>query len=164
MSPREDLTGKIFGNWKVIDFNQEVTSIRKRTYWNVECQCEKHTRKALAGTDLKRGRSTSCGCLTKKLISNARINDLTGMNFGRLTVLYRSGINKDGHALWHCRCSCGNESDVASNNLLNGHVHSCGCYRQELGRQNMLDLTGQRFGKLVAINPTGEKTKSGSKI
>ena len=142
MSPREDLTGKIFGNWKVIDFNQEITSIRKRTYWNVECQCEKHTRKALAGTDLKRGRSTSCGCLTKKLISNARINDLTGMNFGRLTVLYRSGINKDGHALWHCRCSCDNESDVASNNLLNGHVHSCGCYRQELGRQNMLDLTG----------------------
>lgn len=164
MSSREDLTGRTFGNWKVIDFNQEMTSIRKRTYWNVECQCEKHTRKALAGADLKRGNSTSCGCLTKKLQSNTRIKDLTGMIFGRLTVLYRSGTNKDHHALWHCRCSCGNERDVSSNNLLNGNTHSCGCYRQELGSQNMQDLTGQRFGKLVATNPTGEKTRQGSKI
>ena len=54
--------------------------------------------------------------------------------------------------------------NVSSNNLLNGNTHSCGCYRQELGSQNMQDLTGQRFGKLVATNPTGEKTRYGSKI
>ena len=164
MSSREDLTGRTFGNWKVIDFNQEITSIRKRTYWNVECQCEKHTHKTLAGADLKRGNSTSCGCLTKKLLSNTHIKDLTGMIFGRLTVLYRSGTNKDRHALWHCRCSCGNERDVSSNNLLNGNTHSCGCYRQELGSQNMQDLTGQRFGKLVVVSPIEKRTRQGSRI
>lgn len=164
MSSREDLTGRIFGNWKVIDFNQEMTSIRKRTYWNAECQCEKHTRKALAGSDLKRGKTTSCGCLTKKLLSKARTRDLTGMKIGRLTVLYYAGVSEEHHAIWHCKCSCGNEKDIEAQYLLSGNTHSCGCYRKEKGRQNMQDLSGQRFGKLVVASPIEKRTRQGSRI
>ena len=164
MSSREDLTGRTFGNWKVIDFNQEITSIRKKTYWNVECQCEKHTRKALAGADLKRGQTTSCGCLTKKLLSKALTRDLTGMKIDRLTVLYYAGVSEEHHAIWHCKCSCGNEKDIEAKYLLSGNTHSCGCYRKEKGRQNMQDLSGQRFGKLVVVSPIEKRTRQGSRI
>lgn len=164
MSSREDLTGRTFGNWKVIDFNQEITSIRKKTYWNVECQCEKHTRKALAGADLKRGQTTSCGCLTKKLLSKALTRDLTGMKIDRLTVLYYAGVSEEHHAIWHYKCSCGNEKDIEAKYLLSGNTHSCGCYRKEKGRQNMQDLSGQRFGKLVVVSPIEKRTRQGSRI
>lgn len=58
--------------------------------------------------------------------------DLTGKQFGRLTVLYENG-RKNGHILWHCICNCleHNEIDVPSSRLQNGETQSCGCYRRE---------------------------------
>ena len=32
--------------------------------------------------------------------------DLTGMKFGRLTVIERAGKTKQGNALWKCKCDC----------------------------------------------------------
>ena len=52
--------------------------------------------------------------------------DITGQNFGRLTVLGRYG-NKNGHITWYCRCSCGKEKIIIGNDLKNGHTKSCGC-------------------------------------
>ena len=59
--------------------------------------------------------------------------DLTGKQFGRLTVLYENGRSKNGYILWHCICNCleRNEIDVPSLRLLNGETQSCGCYRKE---------------------------------
>jgi len=52
--------------------------------------------------------------------------DLSGMKFGKLTVMYRNG-SRCGFALWRCKCECGNECDVLSTNLTNGRSKSCGC-------------------------------------
>jgi hypothetical protein len=57
--------------------------------------------------------------------------DLTRQVFGRLTALRCVGRNKQGKAVWLCRCSCGNEVEVKSNHLVSGHTHSCGCIQQE---------------------------------
>lgn len=53
-------------------------------------------------------------------------NDLTGIRFRRLVVLRYAHTDK--HQYWVCRCDCGNETVVASNQLkkANGTV-SCGC-------------------------------------
>ena len=40
----------------------------------------------------------------------SKVKDLTGQTFGRLKVLERAGSNKDGRALWLCKCDCGNET------------------------------------------------------
>lgn len=80
-------------------------------------------------------------------------NDLTGKKFGKLTVLERSQKkSKSGHALWNCRCDCGNEVTVLSHHLKNGTV-SCGCVRKGV---NSIDITGQRFGRLTAVRKTDE--------
>lgn len=89
--------------------------------------------------------------------------DLTGQEFGYLTVLerdYDPPVKNPQNAYWKCRCSrCGNIISVASNNLRKkkGGTKSCGCLRQEIGERTMKDLSNQRFGKLVAIYPTEKR-------
>lgn len=74
--------------------------------------------------------------------------DLTGQRFGKLTVVERAE-SKKGRTYWHCRCDCGKEIDIEGGNLRGGRSRSCGCSRQEADAVNFLDLTGQRYGRLV---------------
>ena len=56
--------------------------------------------------------------------------DLTGHRNGLLTVIKPVGKSADGHILWHCRCDCGGEKVVQSNNLTReAGTRSCGCLR-----------------------------------
>ena len=51
--------------------------------------------------------------------------DLTGQRFGKLTVL-RSAEDINGRTAWVCRCDCGQETVVMTNNLRSGRSRSCG--------------------------------------
>lgn len=57
--------------------------------------------------------------------------DLTGETFGFLTVVKRNGTSKNGHAIWECRCNCGNSTNVTSSDLRTGNTTSCGCVRKK---------------------------------
>ena len=57
--------------------------------------------------------------------------DLTGRQFGRLTVLFWLGRNIHGHNLWLCACKCGKSCRPTAGDLLNGDSTSCGCRRTE---------------------------------
>lgn len=61
----------------------------------------------------------------------SKVIDLTGREFGRLTVIQRSGSNKDGRATWLCICECGEITVKTGKLLLNGHCRSCGCGEYE---------------------------------
>lgn len=95
----------------------------------------------------------------------SKVIDLTNQKFNRLTVLYRAG-SSGGKATWHCKCDCGNECDVIGQYLRNGHTQSCGCLQKErtaaAAKNNMIDLTNQKFGFLTALYPT--KKRQGSNI
>ena len=58
--------------------------------------------------------------------------DLTGERFGRLVVLKRHHKDKHRNFYWLCKCDCGNETVVQSNNLKNRNVKSCGCLGREV--------------------------------
>lgn len=78
--------------------------------------------------------------------------DLTGQTFGRFTVLKRSHNSKDGHAMWLCRCECGNERIVLGKCLRNGHTQSCGCLNKDIIHdKSFIDHVGERFGSLVVL-------------
>lgn len=81
----------------------------------------------------------------------SRLIDLTGQQFGYLTVIERvENIGKQ--VRWLCRCKCGNEKIVYGTNLRRGLTTSCGCYRKEkLTQEKLQDLTGQKFGRLTVI-------------
>lgn len=57
--------------------------------------------------------------------------DLTGLKFGKLTVVEKTGLKKNGSFEWLCICDCGNEKKVITPSLRNGNTKSCGCYHVE---------------------------------
>ena len=80
---------------------------------------------------------------------------LENQKFGRLHVIERS-IQKDCQGrcyLWRCRCECGEEVLVSGTQLRHGVVRSCGCLQVE---SRYKDFTGQIYGRLKTIAPTGE--------
>lgn len=52
--------------------------------------------------------------------------------FGRLKAIKRVE-NRCGRVTFLCKCDCGGETSVNSNNLTSGAVQSCGCLGREIG-------------------------------
>ena len=85
------------------------------------------------------------------------MDDLTGRKFGRLTVCRPLEERRHHKVVWECQCDCGKTVSVVSSYLKNGRTDSCGCLKRAIKRKPITDLTGQRFGNLVAISPTEER-------
>ncbi len=62
-------------------------------------------------------------------MTQSRILDLQGQQFGRLTVIAFAGVRNCGmasqHTSWTCRCECGSVYDYAMGNLRSGATTQC---------------------------------------
>lgn len=75
--------------------------------------------------------------------------DLTNQRFGKLIAL--TPTHKNGKTAWHCRCDCGNETNVFTFCLKNGNTSSCGC-----GQSNQVkNELNNHYGKLTVIDYVG---------
>ncbi len=135
-----DLTGQRFGMLTVLKKSEEKTG-----YWI--CRCECGNEKVVYGTSLRNNTAYSCGCVRRPSKKNSI--DLTGQQFGKLTVIRRSDHSDRHGLLWLCRCDCGKEKEISGCLLRAGKIKSCGCLRKNKGK---IDLTGQRFGKLTVLH------------
>jgi hypothetical protein len=108
---RVELTGMRFGRWTVIAYAGD----RK---WRCVCDCGAIA--DVCGTDLRNGKSKSCGCGQRQPI------DLTGKKFTRWRVTAYAGDRK-----WHCVCNCGARRIVNGASLRGGKTTSCGCLNRE---------------------------------
>lgn len=154
----KDYTNQEIGQFLVLYRIEQPEEYSTRdTYWIGQCKkCLNF--KVLTGQALRKGK-LQCSC----------DHDLTNKVFGRWTVQYFTGkTTKNRQRIWHCKCICGNEKDVDSWTLTSGQSQSCGCLQKEkakeLCKNRLIDLSGQRFGKLVALYPirsnqTGKHTK-----
>jgi hypothetical protein len=79
----------------------------------------------------------------------AVVKDITGLRFGRLTVIRRKGSERRA-ATWLCRCDCGGKTIVNGTKLRLGRVRSCGCYARQIG------LANATHGHLRHYRPTTE--------
>lgn len=162
MSKYIDLSGQHFGNWTVLCRDDSVQ--KKNIYWRCRCSCG--VVRSVAGTSLRGGISTSCGC-EKDLKTSKRTKqlteDLTGKTFGEWTVLHQDFSNENRTAKrgarWICRCSCGKERSVLGYSLKAGRTQSCGHNRAEIHRE---DLTGQIFGELTVLEFSGYELSEGN--
>ena len=64
----------------------------------------------------------------------SRFKDLSGITFGRLTVVGYSGKSKNGLSLWECKCECGNLVLITTCHLTGGHSKSCGCLQRDIAK------------------------------
>ena len=89
--------------------------------------------------------------MTGGLFGNTRNH--AGKRFGKLEVIAPSGArSSDGHVLWRCRCDCGSETVVQSNNFgRKGGTRSCGCARREASARRRQRDGAWNEGKSYAI-------------
>ena len=158
----KDITGQHFGRLTVIerDYNYpfEHNLARKTSaYWKCKCDCGNII--TVRGTNLRNGKTKSCGCLSKEKaaqrfseMNRKNISQLQGKTFGYLTALYPLEERKHGAIVWHCQCKCGNTYDVRSDSLVSGHTISCGCIKS-LGEYQIEQI-------LIQNNIKYEKQKS----
>ena len=83
-----------------------------------------------------------------------------GYRVGMLSVTAKTDERKNGYTIWFCKCDCGGQIKLDTRCLQRGTVRDCGCV--SVVKPGMLDLTGQRFGKLVCIRPYEEKDIRGN--
>lgn len=84
--------------------------------------------------------------------------ELAGKRFGRLVVVERTNRrNSSGDVFWLATCDCGQQREYRGKNLRGGEALSCGCGRNQEGYRKLRarDLTGVRFGRLVAKSISG---------
>ena len=70
----------------------------------------------------------------------AKLKDLTGNVYGRLTVLRRGDYDRWGNILWVCRCECGTNKSINGGSLRSGNSQSCGCLNKELTSDRNIKL------------------------
>lgn len=153
---KNNLIGEKFGYWTVISECDDYVSPKglSQTQWLCRCICG--TEKIVIQTSLKSGSSTSCGCMSG--LTMHKKSDITGKQFGKLTVVKRVDdyVSPKGARVpkWLCKCECGNELEVISTSLRNGDTKSCGCIGKirtvsQVKRTNTKDFLGEHFGHLV---------------
>jgi hypothetical protein len=58
------------------------------------------------------------------------LSDLTGFQFGSLTIL-KLGRLKGNGAWWICQCNCGKQKEIRASDMVHGRTNSCGCEHKE---------------------------------
>ena len=118
-----DLTGRTFG------FVSAVKRIKNgkwyQTRWLFQCECgNQFEADAFCITS---GRQKSCGCKSPN-----RRKEMSGLTFGKWTVLSRSSRSGSAHAgknrryeYWECQCECGATRTVHGPSLRRGTSLGC---------------------------------------
>ena len=147
----------------------KLTPIRKidggggRNIWECRCDCGNICRVRMSS--LTSGHTKSCGCLRAEN-HKAKIQDMTGMRFGKLVVLGMEKQRPGLPALWKCRCDCGNITYQEASNLKKGFVVSCGCYQRENGKRlykRNLHYVGGTQLELIRSKKVWKTNKTGVK-
>lgn len=173
-----DRTGLRYGRLLV---KSRAPNVGRVSYWNCLCDCG--GQKVVAGNNLQGGSVKSCGCALQReasegavltpassFVPRAPVEDMTGQRFGMLVVL-RRGATREGRPTWLCECDCGNTAEIAGRSLRSGNNRSCGCMRRKqigfsaqsserskprAAPYTLIDMTGQRCGKLVVLSKVDE--------
>ena len=98
------------------------------------CVCDCGVEKIYSLSNVKSGKSVSCGCSKDQPYNKGVYSVYVGQQFDRLTVLSLFSENNISFAL--CKCICGTEKRVAVSNLKKGNTVSCGCKNRERMKTN----------------------------
>lgn len=88
--------------------------------------------------------------------------NIAGQRFGYLVAAEFAGVDKNGHAIWMCKCDCGNEKLALTHKLKNKQVMSCGCMQHKYshGQTNTRLYHIWRTMKARCLDPGSHKYSS----
>lgn len=163
-----DMTGYVMSEHGVKD--SKLTVIKQvddyidphgnhRIQWLCHCECGNET--IILGTQLRSGRTKTCGHCGYPLLEGTKgACDLKGKVFGKLLVVEQADKicleNNNTIYTWRCKCECGNETIVRGWNLISGHTQSCGhCSFELIDNTRRIDLNGKKFSRLTVMRQAG---------
>ena len=149
-----------FGRWTVLGPELKTQKGERKLL----CRCQCGTERYVLERALKSGGSLSCGCLRKKNAADSIAYDLTGKTFGELYVVEKAEKqDRNGGVWWRCECSCGRSYEVPATLLVTGKRTHCGG-KDHAKNYAFMDITGRRFHRLMALEPTKKRDEKGSVI
>lgn len=122
--PKENLKGKKFG---LLTVKKDAPSQTGKSRWECKCKCGNTV--VVFATNLKNGRTTSCGCVRETAKREGKSDIHTGMRFGYLFIWGYVGMGK--YAVT-CSCTVCRESGTrtfhffTANELTSGRRKTCG--------------------------------------
>ena len=162
----KDIIGKRFGKLTVIERAGKVGTVQL-----IRCKCDCGNETIVRYPNLTSGTTTSCGCYKRLKTSERRTKDLTGQNFGELTVIERASDIGGQKIRWNCQCSCGRTCVVTGANLKSGNTTSCGCMHESINESiiaRMLREENVKFDKEAKFDdllaPSGKSLRFDFKI
>lgn len=129
-----DIKYKKFGKLRAI--NMVGTDAFGSVMWKCYCECGKI--KTVRGSLLRNGTTKNCGC-GRKIKKPKPALDIINHRFGRLTatkLITKRGPY--GTYKYECECDCGNIISVIGRSLRSGHTKSCGCYKKDKARAQVV--------------------------
>ena len=130
---RVDLTDQQIGSWSVVCYAGHKK-------WVCICSCSKISK--VLGTELRSGRSTSCG-------HSREAESIVGMYFGYLEVIEKVD-GKHHKCICHCGCG-GTEKIVNTYDLKVGKVKSCG-----FNTTRKIAIIGRKFNHWTVLEHLGD--------
>ena len=140
----DDFIGKTFNLLTIVRFShfayqKNGRGSRPQRIAFMECSCDCGGTTIVSLPNIKKGATKSCGC-TRIAKNKERSIDISGNRYGKLVVLEKS---TERSRYWKCLCDCGNESIVSYSSLTLDSTKSCGCFRREVCKDNMLNYVKQ---------------------
>lgn len=140
--PAIEMIGKTFGEWKVLERTPAPEGTASpHQYW-YKCQCSCGVERIINGSELRRGKTTSCG---HARYLKHQIGDIVGDY-----ELLELWPNEKGIGTWKCKCvHCGQETIIKEVRLAHKSDTSCPCQEKiKIDDTFMLLL----FSKFYRIN------------
>lgn len=147
-----DLTGKRFGKLTAIShfLVKNKNGPKSKIFWECLCDCGEIVR--IRGQNLTGDLTRSCG----KYQCKPNFLDLNGKIYGKLTAINFLNMDKEGKAVWLCKCVCGKEIETTASRLQKGSSKNCG---KHPCRADFENLAGSRYGTLTVTS--FDKTEDG---
>jgi hypothetical protein len=120
------------------------------------CKCDCGNEKAIIGSSLRTGNTSSCGCYRKEKFHNDNFdNSFNGKKINMLTIGDFVKSEK-GRAFVNCRCDCGKEKNIRLSDIKNGKTRSCGCYIKQItaARSKTHGASGSRLCRIFRTMKT----------
>lgn len=137
-------SGAVFGRWTLLERDKS----KNKSYWICQCSCG--TKRSVRTTELKSGRSKSCGCLSKE----KKIIFSKGQVVNNFTLIEKTEESNWGGTIWNCRCNLCNNTLLLSTQQIKNR-HNCGCSEN----RTLKISPGQKFGLLTVLNRAEQQDK-----
>ena len=135
----KDIQNQRFGKLIALEPDFEKSKNSHGIVWLCKCDCGNNA--YVKATQLLQGKTKSCGCLLKEVLTKRNIENREvqiGKQYGYLLVTGDGGYTQKGNNNRHislCKClKCGRENiPIIDNYLQTGRIKSCGCLNSSIG-------------------------------